>query len=89
MKKTYRLTYESVDILRAVFDRSTAKSRWAVGAPLLKVFSEYFGSRTEHLDAYYDGQKMIFTSYTEKVMKGKGLFPICSFGTNTILGIGI
>ena len=86
MKKTYKLTYESIDVSRAVFDNDTVTSKWVVGAPLLKAFSEYFGARTEHLDTCYDAGKMVFTSYTEKVMKGNGRSLICSFPELTPIG---
>ena len=68
-----------MDVLRAVFDKSAATSGWTVGAPLLKAFSEYFGTKTEHLDAYCDAGKMFFTSYTEKVVKGKGTASVSIF----------
>lgn len=72
VKKTYKLTYEAVDVRAAVFNKTTAKSRWSVGAHVLKSFSEYFGAKTEQLDMYYENGRFTFTSYTEKIMNGNG-----------------
>lgn len=73
VKKTYRLTYESEDIRHAVFIKTAAKSRWTVGAHVLKSFCEYFGAKTELLDMYYENDRFTFISYTEKIMNGNGL----------------
>ena len=74
--KTYKLTYESVEIMRALFDRNTAKNRWIIGAYVLKSYSEYFGVKTEQLDLYHEGGRVTFTSYTEKIMDGNGWFKV-------------
>ena len=74
--KTYKLTYESVEVERALFDSSAAKNIWTVGAIALKTFTEYFGPKTEQLDMYHEGGRATFTSYTEKIMDGKGLLDL-------------
>ena len=72
MTKTYKLTYESVEIMHALFDKNSAKNHWSISAHTLKAFSEYFGAKTEQLDMYAEGGRATFTSYTEKIMYGKG-----------------
>lgn len=59
--------------MRAIFDVHASKNLWKMEASVLKSYSEYFGARTEHLDFYYDGGRMILTSYTEKITSGAGL----------------
>lgn len=70
--KTYKLTYESVEVMHALFDRTTATNTWTVQSRLLEEFVRYFGPRTEHLDMYSEDHKATFTSFTEKIMDGKG-----------------
>ena len=71
--KTYRLTYESIEVKYALFDKNTAKNKWSVSASLLRSFIEYFGATTEILDMYSENGRAQFTSYTERIMNGKGL----------------
>lgn len=68
VKKTYKLTYESVQIPRPVFDPRTCRNKWKIAAYVLKAFSEFFGPRAENLDMFYDEGKAIFTCYTEKIV---------------------
>ena len=70
--KTYRLTYESATVQRAVFSKDGAKNHWSIRAHVLKSFGEYFGAKAEQLDIYYEAGRITFTSYTEKVMNGNG-----------------
>ena len=70
--KTYRLTYESVEVSAAIFERSAAQNRWTISSRIIRDFIEYFGAKTEYLDIYSEGEKATFTSYTEKIMNGKG-----------------
>ena len=70
--KTYRLTYESVPVMHALFERSSAQNQWRSRSRLLRDIIEYFGSKTEQLDIYHEGMRVTFTSYTEKIMDGKG-----------------
>lgn len=70
--KTYKLTYEAVDVMHALFDRSVAKNRWSMHAGAIKEYTEYFGTKTEMLDIFAgeDG-RCVFKSYTEKISNGK------------------
>lgn len=43
-----------------------------MGAHTLRSFAEYFGAGTEQLDISTEGGRATFTSYTEKVMNGRG-----------------
>ena len=70
--KTYKLTYESVEVMHALFDKSTATNHWTLSSTTLKEFIEHFGPKTEQLDMFVDGSRASFTSYTEKIMDGKG-----------------
>lgn len=72
LSKIYRLTYESVEIMHALFDKSTASSGWKISARVLREYIEYFGPRTEQLDMLAKDGKAVFTSFTEKIVDGKG-----------------
>ncbi|KAI9788258.1 MAG: hypothetical protein M1816_007024 [Peltula sp. TS41687] len=69
--KTYRLTYESAEVLHALFDRQSAINRWKITSSLLKEFNEHFGPKTEQLDIYPENGRCILTSFTEKITNGK------------------
>jgi cell cycle checkpoint control protein RAD9A len=72
--KTYKLTYEAVDVMHALFDRNVAKNRWSMHSSAVKEYVEYFGSKTEMLDIFSgDGEdgRAVFKSYTEKISNGK------------------
>jgi cell cycle checkpoint control protein RAD9A len=66
--KTYKLTYESVEVMHALFDRNTANNRWSIKSALLKQFVEYFGQKAEQLDIYAEEGKVTFISFTDKVV---------------------
>jgi cell cycle checkpoint control protein RAD9A len=70
--KTYKLTYEAVDVMHALFDRNVAKNRWSLNSGAVKEYIEYFGTKTEMLDIFAgeDG-RCVFKSYTEKITNGK------------------
>ncbi|KAF1842411.1 uncharacterized protein K460DRAFT_380268 [Cucurbitaria berberidis CBS 394.84] len=70
--KTYKLTYEAVDVMHALFDRSVAKNYWSMSSGVIKEYIEYFGTKTEMLDIFAgeDG-RCVFKSYTEKISNGK------------------
>jgi len=70
--KTYRLTYESVEVLHASFDKSKSENYWSISSRTLRDVVEYFGPKTEQLDWFYQHEKFTFTSYTEKVQNGRG-----------------
>lgn len=60
--------------MHAVFNRNAAKNTWTISAATLRSFVEYFGVNTEQLDISSENGRATFTSYTEKVMNGKGPF---------------
>ncbi|KAH9872001.1 hypothetical protein J1614_006261, partial [Plenodomus biglobosus] len=70
--KTYKLTYESAEVLHALFDRSVAPNHWSMHSGAVKEYIEYFGTKTEMLDIFAgeDG-RCVFKSYTEKISNGK------------------
>lgn len=70
--KTYRLTYETGEVLHATFDRSNSSNTWTVAAKTLSDVVEYFGPKTEQLDWYLQDNNVTFTSYTEKIQNGRG-----------------
>jgi cell cycle checkpoint control protein RAD9A len=70
--KTYKLTYEAVDVMHALFDRNVAKNRWSMHSGAVKEYIEYFGTKTEMLDIFAgDDGRCVFKSYTEKITNGK------------------
>ena len=79
VKKTYKLTYESVEVTHAVFNKGTATNTWRLHALILRPLVDYFSAGTEQLDVVSEGGRTTFTSFTEKVVNGKGsLLPICA-----------
>lgn len=72
MAKTYRLTYESVEIMHALFDKAAATQGWRISSRMMREYIEYFGPKTEQLDLVAQDGKAIFTSFTEKIQDGKG-----------------
>jgi len=79
MTKTYRLTYESVEVMHALFDRSAATQGWRIASRVLREYVVFFGTKTEQLDLLAQDGKAIFTSFTEKIQDGKGVrFDFCT-----------
>lgn len=72
MTKTYRLTYESVEVMHALFDKTVASQGWRIRAGVLREYVEFFGPKTEQLDIVAMDGRANFTSYTEKIQDGKG-----------------
>lgn len=72
--KTYKLMYEDVDIIHAVFDKTTASNHWSINAKLLKEYMEHFGPKAEQLDISGEGERATLMSYTEKLLDGIGRF---------------
>ena len=70
--KSYRLTFESVAPMHALFVKETAKNYWSISSKTLREFVEHFGPGTEQLDIYSEDGRVSLTSYTEKVMSGNG-----------------
>ena len=75
--KTYKLTYESVEVMHALFNKNEARNTWTISALTLRSFVEYFGAGTEQLDISSEGGRATFTSYTEKVISGNGKIDSC------------
>lgn len=71
MTKTYRLTYESAEVMHALFDRAAANQGWRISSRVMREYVEYFGPKTEQLDLCASDGKVIFTSFTEKIQDGK------------------
>lgn len=69
--KTYRLYYESGEVLHASFDHATSNNFWTIPSRPLRDMVEYFGPKTDHLDWYFQDGKVTFTSYTEKIQNGR------------------
>ena len=69
--KTYRLTYESAEVLHATFDKQGSPNTWTVSARTLRDVVEYFGPKTEHVDWSLHDDKVTFTSYTDKIQVGR------------------
>lgn len=76
--KTYKLTYESVEVMHALFNKNATKNTWKIDASTLRSFVEYFGANTEQLDISAENGRATFMSYTEKVMNGRGLYSVVS-----------
>lgn len=75
--------------MHAVFDKNAAKNKWSISGSLLKSWAEHFGT-TEQLDMYSENGRVVFTSYTEKIMDGKGMcqcFAFCSLDINVTRGL--
>lgn len=75
--KTYKLTYEEVDVMHAIFDKDLARNRWCIKSRLLREYMEHFGAKAEQLDISSESGRAAFTSFTEKLVDGKGLFGFC------------
>lgn len=58
--------------MHALFDASRATNKWRAHARLLREYTEFFGARTEQLDMFSEDDRFTFTSYTEKIVNGKG-----------------
>ncbi|KAI9655029.1 MAG: hypothetical protein M1831_004989 [Alyxoria varia] len=72
--KTYKLTYESAELMQALFDKSRAVNSWKIQSRPLRDLVEYFGPKTEQLDIYSAEGQVTFTSFTEKVSHGKEIY---------------
>jgi cell cycle checkpoint control protein RAD9A len=72
--KTYKLTYEATNVLRANFDRASSPNCWTTSARTLRDVVEYFGAKTDHLDWSFEKGKVTFTSYTEKIAGGRDIY---------------
>lgn len=70
--KSYKLTYEPASIQHAVFDRNGATNQWTADPRFLRQIIDHFTLSAEQLDMYSDSGKAVFTSFTTKIMEGKG-----------------
>lgn len=70
--KTYKLHFEEVKPVHALFVKESAHNHWAISSKTLREFVEHFGPGTEQLDIYSEDGRVSFTSYTEKIMSGSG-----------------
>ncbi|RDL35149.1 Rad9-domain-containing protein [Venustampulla echinocandica] len=68
--KTYRLTFESVSPMHALFVKESANNSWSISSKTLRELVEHFGPGTEQLDVYSEDGRVSLTSYTEKIMSG-------------------
>lgn len=69
--KTFKLNYDSADLLHATFDKKGSHNTWVMSAKTLNDTVNYFGPKAEHVDWSMDGDgKVTFTSYTEKIQDG-------------------
>jgi len=69
--KTYMLTYESAEVMNALFDRNSSFNRWSIRASFLKENLDYFSPKVEQLDIFHENNKMTFLSYQDKVVTAK------------------
>jgi cell cycle checkpoint control protein RAD9A len=70
--KTYRLQFEPVAPMHALFVRESAKNHWSISSKTLREFVEHFGPGTEQLDIYSGDGRVSLTSFTEKIVSGNG-----------------
>lgn len=72
--KTFKLTYESANVLRANFDGVASPNHWTTSARTLRDIVEYFGAKTDQLDWSFEKGKVNFMSYAEKIADGRDIF---------------
>lgn len=70
--KSYKLNYEPATVSHAVFDRTITTNKWSIDPKFLREITDHFSPSAEQLDVYSEGNKAIFTSFTTKVVDGKG-----------------
>lgn len=70
--KTYKLTYEAVEVQHALFDKSRAQNQWTIESRFLREIIDHFGPTSEQLDIHSENNRVNFTSFTQKVTNGKG-----------------
>lgn len=81
--KTYRLTFESVAPMHALFAKEAANNRWSISSKTLREFVEHFGPGTEQLDIYSAEGRVSLTSFTEKIMSGNGMYFVLNWFLET------
>jgi Rad9 len=86
--KSYKLTYEPVSVQHALFDQSRVRNQWKIEAKILREVIDHFSPSSEQLDIYPDTGKAIFTSFTNKISDGKGIYtPLPSSPFNSMSDI--
>ncbi|KAK6606810.1 hypothetical protein ACHAPC_004212 [Botrytis cinerea] len=68
--KIYRLNFEAVPPLHALFSSEAANNSWSISSKTLREFAEHFGPGTEQLDIFSLDGRVSLTSFTEKIMSG-------------------
>lgn len=68
----YRLTFEAVQPMRAMFREEQVKNRWQLSSRTLRELVEHFEPKTEQLDIFHENGRANFMSYTEKIADGNG-----------------
>ncbi|BCR88017.1 putative DNA repair protein rad9 [Aspergillus chevalieri] len=69
--KSYKLTYEPMNVQHAIFDRSRTTNKWTIDPKFLREIADHFSPSAEQLDIHPEGDKVIFTSFTTKIAEGK------------------
>lgn len=69
--KTYKLTYESIEVMHALFDKSSTSSEWTIQSRFLREFTDFFSPKAEQLDIYCEDGKVTFLGFTDKVVNTK------------------
>lgn len=69
--KTYKLTYESIEVMHALFDKGSASSEWTIKSGILREFTDFFSPKAEQLDIYCEDGKVTFLGFTDKVVNTK------------------
>lgn len=75
IRKIWRLQYEErTSSEYTLFEKSTAPNKFKIQPRLLKVYMEHFGPRAEHLDILSEEGMAFFTSFTERIADGNGMY---------------
>jgi cell cycle checkpoint control protein RAD9A len=69
--KTYKLTYESIEGIHALFDKGSASSEWTIRSGFLREFTDFFSPKAEQLDIHCEEGKVTFLGFTDKVINAK------------------
>ncbi|KAF7957403.1 hypothetical protein EAE96_002988 [Botrytis aclada] len=68
--KIYRMNFEAVPPLHALFSSEAANNSWSISSRTLREFAEHFGPGTEQLEIFSVDGRVSLTSFTEKIMSG-------------------
>lgn len=71
--KIYRLNFEAVPPLHALFSRDAACNSWSISSKTMREFAEHFGPGTEQLDIFSTESRVSLTSFTEKITSGNAV----------------